>query len=53
MVVDIADYDFIANGNMMIFDGWKKIYDYISSEDNLLPNLKKGDKCAWNMTENS
>jgi len=47
VIIDIAGYDFIANGKLIIFDGWKKIYDYIKSEDILLPDLKKGDECKW------
>jgi len=47
VIVDIAKYDFIANGSLVLFDGWKKIYDYIHSEDVLLPDLKKKDVCQW------
>ena len=51
VIVDINKFDFIANGNIMIFNGWKKIYDYISSEDVILPDLNKGDKCKWNQNK--
>jgi len=47
VIIDIAGYDFIANGNTILFDGWKKIFDYVKSESNILPVLKKGDICQW------
>lgn len=48
VVVDISGYDFVANGNVILFDGWKKIFDYVNTESNLLPALNKGDICYWN-----
>ncbi|MBA5248137.1 MAG: type I DNA topoisomerase, partial [Gammaproteobacteria bacterium] len=35
---------FLANGEILTFPGFLKVYDYLSSEDKLLPDLNKGDK---------
>lgn len=36
---------FTVNGTQLIFDGFLKVYkDYDSSKDNILPEVKKGDK---------
>ncbi|MFA6088625.1 MAG: DNA topoisomerase [Candidatus Woesearchaeota archaeon] len=48
VIIDIAGYDFTANGNVILFDGWKKIFNYVNSESNILPALSKGDICFWN-----
>ncbi|CAB5497516.1 type I DNA topoisomerase [Bathymodiolus thermophilus thioautotrophic gill symbiont] len=34
---------FIANGEVLIFPGFLSVYDYLSAEDKLLPNLSQGD----------
>ncbi|VVM25350.1 DNA topoisomerase I (EC [uncultured Gammaproteobacteria bacterium] len=35
--------NFIANGEVLVFPGFLSVYDYLSSDDKLLPNLNKGD----------
>lgn len=35
--------NFIAKGEILIFPGFLSVYDYLFSDDKLLPNLKKGD----------
>lgn len=35
--------NFIANGEILIFPGFLRVYDYLSSEDKLLPSLSQGD----------
>jgi DNA topoisomerase-1 len=35
--------NFIANGEILIFPGFLSVYDYLSSDDKLLPNLNKSD----------
>ncbi|SMN15050.1 DNA topoisomerase I [uncultured Candidatus Thioglobus sp.] len=35
--------NFIANGEILVFPGFLRVYDYLSAEDKLLPNLKQGD----------
>jgi DNA topoisomerase IA len=35
--------NFIANGEVLVFPGFLSVYDYLSSDDILLPNLNKGD----------
>jgi DNA topoisomerase-1 len=35
--------NFIANGEILVFPGFLSVYDYLSSDDKLLPNLNKGD----------
>ncbi|BBB24391.1 DNA topoisomerase I [Isorropodon fossajaponicum endosymbiont JTNG4] len=34
---------FLANGEILTFPGFLRVYDYLSSEDKLLPDLNKGD----------
>ena len=34
---------FIANGEVLMFPGFLRVYDYLSAEDKLLPNLNQGD----------
>lgn len=36
-------YELSTNGRKMLFDGWKKVYDYSLSDDIILPELKVGD----------
>ena len=46
IVFDNNDYKFKATGQIMIFDGYLKVYqDYESSEDKILPELGKEEKC--------
>jgi DNA topoisomerase IA len=35
--------NFIANGEILIFPGFLSVYDYLSADDKLLPNLNQGD----------
>lgn len=37
------DEQFLANGEILTFPGFLRVYDYRSSEDKLLPNLNQGD----------
>ncbi|BBB23331.1 DNA topoisomerase I [Abyssogena phaseoliformis symbiont OG214] len=37
------DEKFIANGEILTFPGFLRVYDYLSSENKLLPDLNKGD----------
>lgn len=39
---------FVANGEILVFSGFLSVYDYLFSNDKLLPNLNKGD--ALNIT---
>ncbi len=34
---------FLSNGAILTFPGFLRVYDYLSSEDKLLPDLNKGD----------
>ena len=46
IVFDNNDYKFKTTGQIMIFDGYLKVYqDYESSEDKILPELGKDEKC--------
>lgn len=38
------DYELSANGNRLLFDGWKKVWHYSLSADVLLPQMAVGDK---------
>lgn len=35
---------FVANGSKLVFDGWRKVWDYGDITDTVLPELKVGDK---------
>ncbi len=39
---------FVATGEVLVFPGFLSVYDYLSSDDKLLPNLNQGD--ALNMS---
>jgi len=41
----IDSYELGANGSTMLFDGWKKVWTWSSSEDKVLPLMNVGDKC--------
>jgi DNA topoisomerase-1 len=45
ITIDIngRDEKFIAEGEVLNFAGFLKVYDYLNSEDKILPNLKVGD----------
>lgn len=38
-----GEYEFSANGRKLLFDGWKKVYDYSLGDDIILPEMKVGD----------
>ncbi len=42
----IAGYNFISRGNVRLFDGFRKVWDYAKHNDVLLPLLKEGEKCT-------
>ena len=39
----IDDYSFKANGSKMLFDGFLRVYDYSSSEENILPHIEQDE----------
>lgn len=51
VVTDIAGYDFISNGKIELFDGFRKCWDYGSSEDVILPDLKQGETVSLKSLE--
>lgn len=38
------DETFVANGEILVFPGFLSAYDYLSSDDKLLPDLSQGDE---------
>lgn len=46
VITKIADYDFISSGKIELFDGFRKIWDYSSSDDVVLPDLQVGEECT-------
>lgn len=40
------DETFIANGEILVFPGFLSVYDYLSSDDKLLPDLSQGDELS-------
>ena len=43
VTVSNADELFLANGEILTFPGFLKVYDYLSADDKLLPDLSKDD----------
>lgn len=39
-----GEYELSANGRKMLFDGWKKVYDYALSDDIILPEMSIDDE---------
>jgi DNA topoisomerase I len=42
----VSKYNFISNGKIRIFDGYRAVWDYSSSKDAILPDLTEGEKCT-------
>ncbi len=40
----VSDYNFISRGNVQLFDGFRKVWNYNKSSDVLLPVLQKGQE---------
>ncbi len=40
---DIDDYNFKANGSKLLFDGFLRVYDYSTSEENILPSVEENE----------
>lgn len=51
VVTRIADYDFISNGNVVLFDGYRKVWTYGSGKENVLPKLSEGELCTLKTLE--
>jgi DNA topoisomerase-1 len=45
VITDISEYEFVSNGNQMLFDGHRQVWHYGKSDDVILPNLFGGEKC--------
>ncbi len=44
IILDNNDYKFKSTGNILIFDGYLKVYkDYEKNEDKILPDINKGE----------
>ncbi len=44
VITDIGKYDFVSNGKVQLFDGFRKCWTYSTSDDVSLPDLQKGDQ---------
>lgn len=44
VVTKIGSYNFVTRGNVVIFDGFRRVWDYGNSEDRILPKLTEGEK---------
>ena len=52
IVLDNNDYKFKINGQILIFDGYLKVYkDYESSEDKILPEIKENEILTTKIVE--
>ncbi len=45
-ITKVAGYDFHSHGNVIIFDGFRRVWTYGKSLGSLLPRIEKGDKCT-------
>ncbi len=50
-ITKTGGYDFISNGKIRIFDGFRKVWNYSKSADTLMPDLYKGEKCSLDKLE--
>jgi DNA topoisomerase-1 len=41
--IESQNEQFIAQGEVLVFPGFLRVYDYLSSDDKLLPDLNQGD----------
>ena len=46
IVTNAGGYEFISRGNVILFDGFRKCWDYGKNESVFLPSLAKDDKCT-------
>ncbi|KKN13077.1 hypothetical protein LCGC14_1010010 [marine sediment metagenome] len=46
VITKISGYDFISNGSQVLFDGFRKCWNYSKKDDLILPDLFKGEKCT-------
>jgi DNA topoisomerase-1 len=51
VITDISKYDFISTGRKVLFDGFRKVWTYVSTEDALLPDLKKNEETTLKALE--
>ena len=52
IIFDNNDYKFKTTGQVLIFDGYLKVYkDYESSEDSILPEIGENEECITNDVE--
>lgn len=45
VITRVGEYDFATNGSVVIFDGFRKCWNYNKSEDVILPQLAIGQNC--------
>lgn len=43
--ITVKEYELGASGSSLVFDGWKKVWNYSLSEDSILPVMSVGEKC--------
>ena len=54
IIFDNNDYKFKTTGQILIFDGYLKVYgDYESAEDKILPEIGDGETCITNNVEST
>jgi DNA topoisomerase-1 len=51
VITRIADYDFHSNGNVVLFDGYRKVWTYGSGKETVLPKLTEGEVCTLKSLE--
>jgi len=53
VITDLGGYDFVSNGKIEIFDGFRKCWNYSQSDDVVLPDLKDGEHVSLlNLSKN-
>lgn len=46
VITKIGGFDFLSRGNVRLFDGFRKVWNYAKQNDIVLPPLEKGEKCT-------
>jgi len=48
IITKVGDYNFFSHGSMVVFDGFRKCWNYSDKNDVILPEIKEKDICQVN-----
>lgn len=46
IITNVNNYEFITNGHVVLFDGHRRVWDYSTGEDKILPKVKEKDSVS-------